>query len=379
MPVIQGRRTERCRIGTLASIIALGSLVLLATRAQATPQFMGLGFLPGMIQSRPDDVSADGSVVVGVTEDNGAIGARAFRWTRDGGMVDLEADFGLASGVSADGSIVVGRGVPPGEGAARAFRWTSADGLVWLDMGEAFAISGDGSTIVGVDLDGEGARWTSGGGTEGLGEPPSAIPLDVSFDGSVAVGLIDGLPEEVFRWTSEAGVVGLDFAGSARSISADGSTIVGVSHPTDDINEAFLWTIETGRIDLGFLPGPSARLSSNAADVSGDGAIVVGSSETGNFDPEAIIWDESNGMRSLEVVLEGLGVDLGGWDLDFATAISADGKTIVGYGRNPSGGIEAWIAVIPEPGTALLVGLGLSALAMRERPVGRSRHVPGSA
>ena len=40
------------------------------------------------------------------------------------------------------------------------------------------------------------------------------------------------------------------------------------------------------------------------------------------------------------------------------SGISDDGKTIVGYGTNPEGNTEAWIATIPEPATLLLLGLG---------------------
>jgi hypothetical protein len=45
--------------------------------------------------------------------------------------------------------------------------------------------------------------------------------------------------------------------------------------------------------------------------------------------------------------------------------------TITGYGRNPGGVPEAWIAVIPEPSTALLFGFGLAALAVTQRPASR--------
>jgi hypothetical protein len=40
---------------------------------------------------------------------------------------------------------------------------------------------------------------------------------------------------------------------------------------------------------------------------------------------------------------------------------------IVEQGRNPSGQGEAWLAIIPEPGTGLLVMTGLLGLAVRRR------------
>ena len=92
--------------------------------------------------------------------------------------------------------------------------------------------------------------------------------------------------------------------------------------------------------------------------MSADGSVVVGSS---GF--KAFIWDAANGMRSLEQVLLDQGIDLTGWDLNAALAVSADGQTVVGRGIGPAGE-EGWIATIPEPSTALLLGLGLLGLGM---------------
>lgn len=55
-------------------------------------------------------------------------------------------------------------------------------------------------------------------------------------------------------------------------------------------------------------------------------------------------------------------------------SVSDDGLTIVGWGSNSSGQEEAWYAVIPEPSTGLLLGLGLAALASRP-PRGRSHTI----
>jgi hypothetical protein len=55
-------------------------------------------------------------------------------------------------------------------------------------------------------------------------------------------------------------------------------------------------------------------------------------------------------MRSLDSVLvTEYGGDLNGWKLSVAEGISADGRTIAGYGINPAGQNDSWIVTIPEP------------------------------
>ena len=55
------------------------------------------------------------------------------------------------------------------------------------------------------------------------------------------------------------------------------------------------------------------------------------------------------GMRNLRsVLMEEFGLDLEGWRLESAVAISADGQTIAGNGTNPAGQAEGWIAVVPR-------------------------------
>ena len=45
----------------------------------------------------------------------------------------------------------------------------------------------------------------------------------------------------------------------------------------------------------------------------------------------------------------------------------AGGQVIVGYGTNPSGKREAWMAMIPEPGPGLLGMTGVLGLAVSRR------------
>jgi uncharacterized membrane protein len=102
-----------------------------------------------------------------------------------------------------------------------------------------------------------------------------------------------------------------------------------------------------------------------AWDVSGDGSVIVGNMPNANAAPGAMVWDATHGARELEVILTALGVDFAGWDLTGAQGVSADGRTIVGFGPSPNGFHEAFIAVIPERSIALLMGLGLVGLGAR--------------
>ena len=54
-------------------------------------------------------------------------------------------------------------------------------------------------------------------------------------------------------------------------------------------------------------------------------------------------------MRPLREVLSSLGVNVAGWELSAATAVSDDGLTIAGYGVDPAGRTEAWVATLPCP------------------------------
>jgi probable HAF family extracellular repeat protein len=338
---------------------------------------------------QPNEVSADGSVVVGLacTDLNLCADFEAFRWTSGGGMVSLGA--GHALDVSADGSVVVG-GPDEYSLVPEAFRWTSEGGMVGLgDLpgGEfsslATGVSADGSVVVGEGSTANGReafRWTSEGGMVGLGGLGDlsdgefiSSAIDVSANGSVVVGSSRAAHGfEAFRWTSDGGMVGLgrlteSDKSVAYDVSADGSVVVGSSYTGEcscfqDSSEAFRWTSDGGMVGLGHLPGDHW---SRAVDVSADGSVVFGRSASAPF-----LWDSTNGMRSVWEVLTDSGVDFTGWFLVDAFAMSDDGTTIVGWGANPFGGQEGWLAnisAVPEPTSVQLFCIACYLIVIRSR------------
>jgi probable HAF family extracellular repeat protein len=253
------------------------------------------------------------------------------------GLSDLPGGgFGSgALGVSADGSVVVGRGTSAA--GAEAFRWTRSTGMV-------------------------GLGYLPGGSSY-------SVSQDVSLDGSVIVGASDspsGL--QAFRWMSAGGMVGLgDLAGGpfgsvATGVSDDGAVVVGFGNLNEASGtaEAFRWTRGDGMVGVGDLPG--GAFSSSIWDVSADGSVVVGVGNTASGE-EAFRWTIDGGMQNLrELLIAGGATGLTGWTLNQATGVSADGNTIVGFGRNPAGGTEAWAATIPEPSALMLLTLASFAL-----------------
>jgi probable HAF family extracellular repeat protein len=373
-------------IGSFILSVWLGVSLVCTGTAAAAPMFRGIGHLPGDAISTAEGVSDDGLTVGGIS------GTEAIRWQAPFLPVGLGAlqggtSFGL--GISGDGAVVVGRSGFTVQSAPifRATRWTLGGGPESLGtlggvtgFSQAFAASHDGSVVVGRTGSPQGApafRWTEAGGMVGIGDLPggdvNATAYDVSADGSVIVGRGNSeLGAEPFRWTQAGGMVSLGTLGGtgsdsftwARGVSTDGSIVVG-SSPSTAGSEAFLWTASRGMIGLGELPG--GFVLSQAYAVSDDASRVIGTSYT-DAGQTAFLWDEQNGMRSLkDALIADYGLNIGGWTLSIAQDITPDGNTIVGSGVNPSGRSEGWIITLPEPGTFVLMSIGLAVIG-RARP-----------
>ncbi len=356
--------SSELKIG-LALVVAS---ILLGTAFPALGQsFEGLGFPTGSTDSLALGISGDASTVIG------SAGAQAFSWTAVGGMVGLSGQQAL--GVSTDGSVIVGV-----DGANYPVMWTGgsttptsidfpADALIPF-VGQAQGVSGDGSKIVGFEVyrdfsshtHHEAFLWTAGGGTALLGGPTGGFPDSAAFaissDGTTIVGqgypsgTGFGAPSQPFYWqNSTTGKVAIsDLTGGntgfASAVNGDGSVIVGESTSSNTVapftTEAFRWDFADGTVGLGDLPGGSFDSVANA--VSGDGSVVVGRGTIAGDVQQAFRWTSATGMVSVADYLSGLGVDLGTWSLASATGISADGQVMVGFGTDPGGSTEAWLA-----------------------------------
>jgi hypothetical protein len=109
-------------------------------------------------------------------------------------------------------------------------------------------------------------------------------------------------------------------------------------------------------VTLGDLPG-GAQPFSYAFGVSADGKTVVGMGTGEDLLSRAYIWDHQHGLRDLRDVLVGYGLNLNGWRLAEARAVSMFGRTIAGWGVK-NGHEQAWITRLPPACPADLDGNG---------------------
>jgi len=104
--------------------------------------------------------------------------------------------------ISGDGTTVVGN--LTSVGGRKAFRWQLGSSVSTLSFSNATDVSYDGSVIVG-----ERYRWTQTTGAQDIGELGSggATAYGVSADGSAVVGFSDGPNgREAYRWTQSGGM-----------------------------------------------------------------------------------------------------------------------------------------------------------------------------
>ena len=327
-------------------------------------------------------ISADGSTVALKVyqpgPSNGAIQGEFAIWSESTGTQVFAPDNGYGSnfgwgvsGISSDGSIVYGA-----DWVWRRVGGYQSLGSTLYQWGNAsiFGCSDDGSVVCGfvpnniaVPYPGSYFRWQ-------VGQPsPQILPLDaqhpegyflfncISGDGNI-VGGHTYAPSAPFYQTfagalvtsAGATLITPESVGNAtmvNDLSIDGGVAVGqasLSGPFAGFGlVSFRWTAAGG---LQVLPVPGSASSANACSVLGD--VVVGSYlNFGTAGTRAYYWNATDGVVDLQDELvnnQGLGAALQGWALLSACDVSADGRSIVGLGRNPQGCEQAFVVRFPS-------------------------------
>lgn len=333
-------------------VIAIG-LASTVAAGQGTFDNLGSGLTPS-------GTTGNGSVVVGTT------GSEYFYWTPSTGVILVGGTspgggVGGRAKISDDGERMVGTALDPGTDLQsmsvyefQTGNWIHLGGIGSSSGGETssgWGISGDGSTAVGLG-------WISAGSAHAIRSDDLAAPEDMGStvkgrssrangcngDGSVVVGWQDA--STGFRqgaiWNGSVQTILTSSSGSvlgeAGDCSADGTYVVGSGVSSNGFN-AWRWSAKTGGVNIGSPPSSGWRGAS--VEISADGATVVGFYRP--FPGPAIfgrgfLWTEAEGQQDLTDLAIAAGIEIpAGVVLALPLGLSADGNTVVGIARGPSG------------------------------------------
>jgi uncharacterized membrane protein len=341
------------------SLCVAVSLVLASGLAHASGTFTALQ-TPGLLLGK---VSANGEYAVGTA------GGLGLRWIKSTGAEEALPDLDTALGVSnlgtVAGAVPENGGVSNGGRDLGAFQAIGADPVQLTSPlqtnSNAYDISDDGTAVglsFGDNFVGPAVAfvWTD---TEGM----TALPVNrpdtysranvISADGHVIAGWND--QEDGFRtavvWKDRVptDIVDRDNlpVGEADGISIDGRFVVGSSY-TDINGNSGSWRWNSNSNTMILIP-----LMTFAFGVTANGDTVVGN--TGFFDDPpraAVIWRKDVGSMLLADYLAEQHITVpADWDLSGGlTGISADGRTLVGWGSidgNPAA--QSYVITIDPP------------------------------
>mgnify|MGYP003574252419 FL=1 len=354
--------------------------------------FTGVGEFPACTPQTPPDefctnfpytaalaMTDDGSMIVG----QHALGTGGFLWTADTGLNTIgPINGGIYTGPNgdristtyADDAVTFGW----------AGYWTGGfypnQTQIRIPLTEGFAPCGSSGLSAHGASDGwiVGLTWTdedgNGNGCEGAqgfawSESTGTYILDnsISGDGSYRANAVNTDGSVITGWsapgrTASAWLNGTEtylctgdqadwFCNEGWAVTPDGSTILFTGASPSDFNtRAATYDVATGAVYQ--LPFPDAGFDPQwdtfqGWDISSDGGTVVGEFGGGGFfgsPPYPVFYDADLDMTiDLQVMLLGQGLDdLFFWFLSSATAVSADGKIIAGYGASPNGWIESY-------------------------------------
>jgi probable HAF family extracellular repeat protein len=351
------------RCAAIALLFALGSIAVTADDDKVF-------FLELPPEVLPADVGSNIFGIVGSFFSGGGL-----FWMPTMGTEDIGGRSAVA--VSRDGRTIVGRALDA-RGFENAAIWLG--GTDWRVLGSfsrdaqpcdtslsaAYGASDDGRVIVGLAWDGcrhaHAFRWEESTGVVDLGSlnTRSTRANNVSGDGQVIVGWQEDLTgfrigarwidleEETFR--GPHGLIGEAFAANR-----DGSIVVGGNcDPVDTAtSSAWMWTRVAGvkcfpvkaKPELQNLPYIASMLST-----SDDGSVIGGSFAFG-LESESLVWLDGQAYFLKDYLRDnGYPDAFARWvNTGFVTGVSADGRTLVGYGAGPKT-FQGFVVILPKRG-----------------------------
>jgi hypothetical protein len=200
-------------------------------------------------------------------------------------------------------------------------------------------------------------------------EPAPMTVEAMTGDASSIIGRRQG---NMIRWTGSgaAGVPG-PTSWPATDITLDGQTIVGHNGPG-----IIRWDSGAVTSQEFTPPDRTEPLTIQTVGISGNGSTLVAQGEEGLGGGTYVVIerDDLSMMVLRDYITDELGLDLSDWNPHGSFelgGISDDGQVISGTAINADGWREAWVLVIPEPSTGVLVATGLFVLSVTRR--GRAR------
>lgn len=318
-----------------------------ATRTLAPP--------PGNERAYAFDVSADGKLVVGMSQIQVGLERSAIAWAVGAEPqflppVAFDAIESGAEAISANGEVVVGWSYSE----ARHFEPT-----VWINGFGAINLN---------DLNGSNE---------------TGYAISVSDDGQVIVGL-SGQNPVIWRLDGTRRDLAFpagDTNAQAEAVSSNGEFIAGLGvrdfHDPGDgqpysRSQLVRWSTEGDVMALGNLSGSNAI---EPTAISANGRIICGMSISADGYGDAFIWRPNDGIQLLRDVLVNeyrLGDELAGWRLESVTDMTSDGKRFVGAAVDDQGRVYPFVVSVPEPNSLTLIAATVIAFSISViRSVGR--------
>lgn len=322
----------------------------------------GAGFrvlsLPG---SQLGVLSADGRSAAG-----GLVGGTSggFRW-HEGETPEILAGAMSVRAISSSGRYVAGSSLDAGQ--REVATWWDADGLAHSLGGlpgadaragvlsVAYGVT-DQPRLVGTAINAKristAFAWTVGDGMLALAPVGSASgAVGISSDGHRIFGWSEraGTTRHGALWNQghlccsvETGAIANEIVGANRGATL----LLGFSRENSEVEVPFRWIPEVDSSRTPFAPASASGLPRFTAS-SDDGRMLVGASGTG-AQRVAFIWTEGHGIQRLDAFLATQGIALpAGWTLIAATAVSADGNRLAGFGLK-DGRFDSFVIDLPS-------------------------------